>query len=289
MTNHKEVTIADAPSCLNTGDKAMWVIGYNECLAKHAAPATVGQAEYRRGVMEAFHQANMANANRQGRTAEETCSYLVRSLADLANGGVDPSPTPPAGEGQEPVAIVDAVWMNGKPSIWISKLKDVPVGSYLYDHPAPQAAQVTHWPDGTARDPRDIASDPSGVLVHEPGMPLIAAQPAQDEREAFDADDWKNPDPSMLSAVADGLESIEDNENAQAAAAYIRAALSTSLMEGDALDAKRFRYLTEDIADRDTRWHRNDLLRRMGMMSYSAACTDIDAAIAAMGKGGEQS
>ncbi|RSE97136.1 hypothetical protein, partial [Achromobacter aegrifaciens] len=64
--------------------------------ASHAALASApvaGEAqlsEYRRGVMDAFHLANMANANRQGRTAEETCAHLVRSLADLANGDAVP-------------------------------------------------------------------------------------------------------------------------------------------------------------------------------------------------------
>ena len=58
-----------------------------------ASAPVAGEAqlsEYRRGVMDAFHLANMANANRQGRTAEETCAHLVRSLADLANGDAAP-------------------------------------------------------------------------------------------------------------------------------------------------------------------------------------------------------
>lgn len=41
---------------------------------------------YRRGVREAFHFANMANANRQGRTPEETCTHIVAILARLVNG-----------------------------------------------------------------------------------------------------------------------------------------------------------------------------------------------------------
>ncbi len=58
-----------------------------------ASAPVAGEAQvsdYRRGVMDAFHLANMANANRQGRTAEETCAHLVRSLADLANGDAAP-------------------------------------------------------------------------------------------------------------------------------------------------------------------------------------------------------
>lgn len=42
-------------------------------------------------------------------------------------------------------------------------------------------------------------------------------------------------------------------------------------------DAARFRWLTEDIADRREREQRNILLARMAVMSYSAASADIDA------------
>jgi hypothetical protein len=45
-------------------------------------------------------------------------------------------------------------------------------------------------------------------------------------------------------------------------------------------DAVRFRYLTKDIADRHARQQRNDLLHRMPVMSYSAACASIDAQLA---------
>lgn len=31
----KQATIADAPVCLNTNDKAMWLTGWNECAAAH--------------------------------------------------------------------------------------------------------------------------------------------------------------------------------------------------------------------------------------------------------------
>ncbi|KCB26131.1 hypothetical protein [Bordetella hinzii] len=34
---------------------------------------------------------------------------------------------------------------------------------------------VTHWPDGTPRDSRDIESDPQGLLIVQPGEPLRAA------------------------------------------------------------------------------------------------------------------
>lgn len=58
-------------------------------------------AEYRRGVREAFNVANIIKANPQGRTAEETCAYIVRSLAELANGGeaLAASPAAPAQSG----------------------------------------------------------------------------------------------------------------------------------------------------------------------------------------------
>jgi hypothetical protein len=45
-------------------------------------------------------------------------------------------------------------------------------------------------------------------------------------------------------------------------------------------DAIRFRWLTEDHADPDTRAKCRELLGRMGVMSYSSACTDIDSAMA---------
>lgn len=54
---------------------------------------------------------------------------------------------------------------------------------------------------------------------------------------------------------------------------------------GDALDAARYRWLTEDHADPVVRKHRNDILRRMSVMSHSAASADIDAAIAAQRQG----
>lgn len=47
----------------------------------------------------------------------------------------------------------------------------------------------------------------------------------------------------------------------------------------DAKDIERFRWLTEDHADKETRSKRNELLGRMRVMSYSAATTDIDHAM----------
>ncbi|WP_343499207.1 hypothetical protein [Achromobacter denitrificans] len=37
------------------------------------------------------------------------------------------------------------------------------------------ARLVTHWPNGTPRDERDIARDPEGKLIHDPTEPLLAA------------------------------------------------------------------------------------------------------------------
>lgn len=45
------------------------------------------------------------------------------------------------------------------------------------------------------------------------------------------------------------------------------------------LDSTRFHWLTEDHADQVTRARRNEILRRMVVMSYSAVCADIDFAI----------
>lgn len=47
------------------------------------------------------------------------------------------------------------------------------------------SAQVmTHWPDGSARDERDIASDPEGTLIHDPSEPLRAAAPQPQVQQA---------------------------------------------------------------------------------------------------------
>lgn len=61
-------------------------------------------AEYRRGVREAFDLANTIRANPYGRNAEETCAYIVRSLAELANGGREP-PAPASPEASDPMVI----------------------------------------------------------------------------------------------------------------------------------------------------------------------------------------
>lgn len=50
-------------------------------------------------------------------------------------------------------------------------------------------------------------------------------------------------------------------------------------------DSARLRYLTDDHEDRQTRVHRDQLLQRMSVMSYSAACADVDIAIRALKEG----
>lgn len=52
------------------------------------------------------------------------------------------------------------------------------------------------------------------------------------------------------------------------------------VLEAAQNDAMRFRWLTEDHADPQTRAKCRDLLSRMGVMTYSAACRDIDSAMA---------
>jgi hypothetical protein len=59
--------------------------------SKPAAIDKDAAESYRRGLREAFDIANMITANRQGRSAEEICAYLVRKLAGLANGGEIPA------------------------------------------------------------------------------------------------------------------------------------------------------------------------------------------------------
>lgn len=55
----------------------------------------------------------------------------------------------------------------------------------------------------------------------------------------------------------------------------------------DALDAARFRWLVDDHEKLMVRIARNALCERHAVMSYSAACTDIDAAMAAAQEGGD--
>jgi hypothetical protein len=47
----------------------------------------------------------------------------------------------------------------------------------------------------------------------------------------------------------------------------------------DSEDAARFRWLTEDHADAETRAQRRNILDSMDVRSYSAACRDIDLAM----------
>ncbi|MFE1574185.1 hypothetical protein ACFIQG_20600 [Comamonas odontotermitis] len=59
---------------------------------------------------------------------------------------------------------------------------------------------------------------------------------------------------------------------------------ATQAQPADALDAARFRWLVEDHAKLMERIARNALCERLAVMSYSAACADIDAAMAAAKK-----
>lgn len=52
------------------------------------------------------------------------------------------------------------------------------------------------------------------------------------------------------------------------------------VLEAAQNDAMRFRWLTEDHADPETRAKCRELLSRMGVMTYSSACRDIDSAMA---------
>jgi len=112
-------------------------------LASKAAPIAVAEPvkvqtafeDYRRGLMEAFHVANMINANRQGRTAEETCAYLVRSLAELANGGEPPAPISSPSEAVYDTSVVKriATQMGWGPA-GASSEEAVPVAWIQGDH-----------------------------------------------------------------------------------------------------------------------------------------------------------
>lgn len=62
--------------------------------------------------------------------------------------------------------------------------------------------------------------------------------------------------------------------------AFEAANRNADLGEAAEADAARFRWLTKDHADPETRAKCRELLGRLGVMSYSAACTDIDSAMA---------
>lgn len=57
---------------------------------------------------------------------------------------------------------------------------------------------------------------------------------------------------------------------------------SSIAAQGMAQDAARYRWLTEDHADPQEREFQREVLRRLRFLSYSAACSAIDTAIAAL-------
>lgn len=68
------------------------ILRFARALLSTAKPAVADQSAddvradgYRRGIEDAFHRINMINANRRGRTGDETCSYIVRTLAEWVN------------------------------------------------------------------------------------------------------------------------------------------------------------------------------------------------------------
>lgn len=119
---------------------------------------------YRRGIKDAFHSINMINANRQGRTADETCSYIVRTLAEQVNSGEVPAVPDHIGEVTEKVA---APAQSGEPVAWQVK-----------------------WPNGIY----EVFVDKS-TAIHQSAIhrcaptPLYATpQPAQTKRPALEAE-----------------------------------------------------------------------------------------------------
>jgi hypothetical protein len=91
-------------------------------------------------------------------------------------------------------------------------------------------------------------------------------------RSALDADDAQEERDNAIPAVDTATRDLFGDDDGDAAAM-------------DALDAARFRWLTEDHADAETREHCRELLLRMPSMTYSAASRDIDAAMRERGHG----
>lgn len=69
--------------------------------------------------------------------------------------------------------------------------------------------------------------------------------------------------------------------------AQAHARLAAPQAQADARDAARFRWLVEDHASLQARIARNAICERLAVMSYSAACADIDAASAIAAAKGE--
>ncbi|HSC06121.1 MAG TPA: hypothetical protein VLD59_04785 [Steroidobacteraceae bacterium] len=93
--------------------------------------------------------------------------------------------------------------------------------------------------------------------------------------------DQPTKDPNGGRSFDDLLNDLEhcarwERDEVEAAKATLR-----RMVGADEHDAERFRWLTEDHADPEARAKCRELLGRMGAMSYSAACTDIDSAMAA--------
>ena len=79
-----KITIADAPDCLNTNDKAMWVLGYEaaieargQCLHQIQEPAAAEQAAWHAGLDEGRAQA-AATVTAQALTGEARAEAIKR-------------------------------------------------------------------------------------------------------------------------------------------------------------------------------------------------------------------
>ena len=88
-----KITIADAPDCLNTNDKAMWVLGYQAALAARSTclhqiqePAAAEQAAWHAGLDEGRAQAAPAAvAVPDEREAFE--AWIAKDWGDLSTFG----------------------------------------------------------------------------------------------------------------------------------------------------------------------------------------------------------
>lgn len=134
----------------------------------------------------------------------------------------------------------------------------------------------------------NMAMDLAGMLEalghrHCPSMPTVIAR--NDGDEDFDRDDesqckralnalLEKADEGSLFRVVWGAAVMLDSRNK-----LVDPDADTIEHHPDRQDSARLRWLTEDHADPDTRARCRELLARMPMMSYSAAASDIDAAM----------
>jgi lipopolysaccharide biosynthesis protein len=149
---------------------------------------------------------------------------------------------------------------------------------------APSAPAPVDWLSWLQQFPADLIPQVSAYAAAREAAATAALRAELDlRRKSGSAVDRLHNLCEGIAESADGSEwSREEWERIDAENAELRAAVERvrGVLEAAQNDAMRFRWLTEDHADPETRAKCRDLLSRMGVMTYSAACRDIDSAMA---------